>query len=164
MTKSEVIKMVLDGQKPPYVPWSFKFTEEPKLMLQQHYGVTDLDEVLGNHILQLGSDIGFFEDLGNNQFQDVFKVIWDRSIDKDIGDAKGIVHHEPTLEGYQFPNPLDPRFFANIESEIAKKPDMFRVFQIEFSLYERDVNTFKSFEDNSPLHCASQIINNSLNN
>ncbi|MFZ4544288.1 MAG: uroporphyrinogen decarboxylase family protein [Saprospiraceae bacterium] len=137
MTKREVVKMVLDGQKPPYVPWSFKFTEEPKLMLQKHYGVDDLDEVLGNHILQLGSDIGFFEDLGNDQFQDVFKVIWDRSIDKDIGDAKGIVLPEPILEGYEFPNPLDPRFFANIESEINKKPDMFRVFQIGFSLYER---------------------------
>jgi uroporphyrinogen decarboxylase len=137
MTKRDVIRMVLDGKKPPYVPWSFKFTAEPKLMLQKHYGVNDLDEVLGNHILQLGSDIGFFDDLGNNQFQDVFKVVWDRSIDKDIGDAKGIVLPEPTLENYVFPNPLDPRFFANVESEIAIKPEMFRVFQIGFSLYER---------------------------
>ena len=137
MTKREVIKAVLDGEKPPYVPWSFKFTAEPKLMLQKFYGVNDLDEVLGNHILQLGSDIGFFDDLGNDRFQDVFKVVWDRSIDKDIGDAKGIVLKEPTLNGYEFPNPLDSRFFANIESEIALKPDMFRVFQIGFSLYER---------------------------
>ena len=137
MTKREVIRIVLDGKRPPYVPWSFKFTAEPKEMLLKYYGVDDLDEVLGNHILQLGSDIGFFEDLGNDQFQDVFKVIWDRSIDKDIGDAKGIVLPAPTLEGYVFPNPLDPRFFANIESEISQKPDMFRVFQIGFSLYER---------------------------
>jgi len=137
MKKRDVVKMVLDGKKPPYVPWSFKFTEEPKHMLYNYYGVDDLDEVLGNHILQLGSDIGFFDDLGNNQFQDVFKVVWDRSIDKDIGDAKGFVLHEPTLEGYDFPDPHDPRFFANIKSEIALKPDMFRVFQIGFSLYER---------------------------
>jgi uroporphyrinogen decarboxylase len=137
MTKREVIRTVLDGKRPPYVPWSFKFTVEPKHMLCNYYGVNDLDEVLGNHILQLGSDIGFFDDLGNDQFQDVFKVVWDRSIDKDIGDAKGIVLPEPTLTGYTFPNPLDPRFFSDIESEIALKPDMFRVFQIGFSLYER---------------------------
>ncbi len=137
MTKREVIRTVLDGKRPPYVPWSFKFTVEPKQMLCNYYGVNDLDEVLGNHILQLGSDIGFFDDLGNDQFQDVFKVVWDRSIDKDIGDAKGIVLPEPTLNGYTFPNPLDPRFFSDIESEIALKPDMFRVFQIGFSLYER---------------------------
>lgn len=137
MTKREVIKMVLDGQKPPYVPWSFKFTVEPKKQLQEYYGVEDLDIPLGNHILQLGSDIGFFKHLGGDLYQDVFRVVWDRSIDKDIGNVCQTVLPEPTLEGYTFPDPLDPRFFANIESEIAAKPDMFRCFQIGFSLYER---------------------------
>jgi uroporphyrinogen decarboxylase len=135
--KREIIKLVLDHRKPPYVPWSFKFTVEPKQMLCNYYGVDDLDTVLGNHILNLGSDIGFFNDLGNNQFQDVFGVVWDRTIDKDIGDAKGIVLPEPTLTGYEFPNPHDPRFFEDIEREISNKPDMFRVFQIGFSLFER---------------------------
>jgi len=64
-------------------------------------------------------------------------VVWDRSIDKDISDAKGIVLPEPTLKGYEFPHPHDPRFFENIEPEMSKKPDMFRVFQIGFSSYER---------------------------
>ncbi|MFI3288843.1 MAG: uroporphyrinogen decarboxylase family protein [Rikenellaceae bacterium] len=137
MTKREVIKLVLDGGQPPYVPWSYKFTKEPKEMLQEYYGVEDLDPVLGNHILQLGSDIGFFTHVGGDNYQDVFKVVWDRSIDKDIGDVRSVLLPEPTLEGYEFPNPLDPRFFANIEPEIAAKPDMFRVFQIGFSLYER---------------------------
>lgn len=137
MTKREVVKCVLDGKRPPYVPWSFKFTKEPMEQLQAHYGVKDLDQPLGNHILQLGSDIGFFEHLGGDLYQDVFKVVWDRSIDKDIGDVRDTVLQEPTLDGYTFPDPLDPRFFANIESEIAAKPEMFRCFQIGFSLYER---------------------------
>ncbi|MFR9566364.1 MAG: uroporphyrinogen decarboxylase family protein, partial [Rikenellaceae bacterium] len=137
MKKRDVIKLVLDGGTPPYVPWSYKFTQEPKEMLMKYYGVDDLDPILGNHILQLGSDIGFFEQVGEDLWQDVFKVVWDRSIDKDIGDVRGTLIEEPTLEGYTFPNPLDPRFFANIEPEIEKKPDMFRVFQIGFSLYER---------------------------
>lgn len=137
MTKREIIKLVFDGGIPPYVPWSFKFTKEPLDMLKKYYGVDDIDVPIGNHILQLGSDIGFFEQVGPNLYQDVFKVVWDRSIDKDIGNVNGTVLLEPTLEGYTFPDPHDPRFFANIESEIAKKPDMFRVFQIGFSLYER---------------------------
>lgn len=136
-TKREVIKMVLDGKKPPYVPWSFKFTKEPKEQLEKYYGVNDLDVVLGNHILNLGNDYGFFDYLENDLYQDVFKVVWDRSIDKDIGNVKGCVLPEPTLAGYTFPDPHDPRFFANIEPEIAAKPDMFRLFQIGFSLYER---------------------------
>lgn len=138
MTKREVIKLVLDGKKPPYVPWSFKFTEEPKKQLEKYYSVDDLDLVLGNHILNLGSDIGFFNEIEPNMFQDVFGVVWDRSIDKDIGDPKSpYVIPEPSMEGVQLPNPHDPRFFANIESEIEKKPDLFRLFQIGFSLYER---------------------------
>lgn len=112
MTKREVVKMVLDGKKPPYVPWSFKFTKEPKEELQSHYGVEDLDVVLGNHILQLGSDIGFFEHLGGDLYQNVSKVVWDRSIDKDIGDVRSVVFPEPSLDGYAFPDSLDPRSFC----------------------------------------------------
>lgn len=137
MEKREVIKTVLEGKKPPYVPWSFKFTKEPLEQLQAHYQVEDLDPVLGNHILNLGSDIGFFENVGENLYRDVFGVVWDRSIDKDIGDVKNVVLPEPTMDGYQFPDPLDSRFFANIQPEIEAKPDMFRLFQIGFSLYER---------------------------
>jgi len=137
MTKRDVIKMVLDGKKPPYVPWSFKFTQEPSDQLKDYYGTNDLDIPLGNHILQLGSDIGFFENIGNNCFRDVFGVVWNRSIDKDIGNVKGYVLEKPTLQNYIFPDPQDPRFFSSIKSQIAAKPDMFRLFQIGFSLYER---------------------------
>ena len=44
---------------------------------------------------------------------------------------------EPTLAGYEFPDPLDRRFFADIPARIERFPDRFRVFQIGFSLYER---------------------------
>jgi len=137
MKKRDVVKMVLDGKKPPYVPWSFNFTVEPKEMLRKYYGVSDLDLVLGNHFLQLGADVGFFDQIGENLFQDVFKVVWDRSIDKDIGNIADCILAEPTLTGYTFPSPVDLRYFANIESEIALKPDLFRIFEIGFSLYER---------------------------
>jgi len=137
MEKREIIKMVLDGKKPPYVPWSFKFTDEPLKMLQEYYHEPDLDLVLGNHILNLGSDIGFFEEIEKDMLQDVFGVVWDRSVDKDIGIPRENLLEGPTLDGYTFPDPLDPRFFENINPEIEKKPDLFRVFQIGFSLYER---------------------------
>ncbi len=137
MTKREVIKKVLDGDEPPYVPWSFKFTEEPKALLEKHFNTNDLDIVLDNHILNLGSDIGFFNEVEKDMFQDVFGVVWDRSIDKDIGNVVGAKIPNPSMENYQFPDPHDPRFFANIAPEIERKPDMFRLFQIGFSLYER---------------------------
>lgn len=137
MQKREVIRLVLEGKRPPYVPWSMSFTKEAKEKLQRHYGCADIEEPLGNHLLKLGSDIGFFTDLGNDRVRDVFGVVWNRSVDKDIGNVESLVLPEPSLEGYEFPDPLDSRFFADIPAKIAMFPDRFRVFQIGFSLYER---------------------------
>ena len=137
MEKREVVRMVLEGKKPPYVPWSYKFTHEPEDVLKAHLGCEDLEKELDNHIVRVGSDIGFFEDLGADRYQDVFGVIWDRSVDKDIGVVENCLIPEPTMEGFEFPDPLDPRFFANIEEKLATYSDCFRVFELGFSLYER---------------------------
>lgn len=137
MTSRDVIRIVLSGGRPPYVPWAMGFTKEAKDKLQTHYGCADVDVPVGNHILKLGSDIGFFEDLGEHRVRDVFGVVWDRSIDRDIGNVEGCLLPEPTLRGYSFPDPLDDRFFADIPAKIAACRDRFRVFQLGFSLYER---------------------------
>ncbi|MEN8227588.1 MAG: uroporphyrinogen decarboxylase family protein [Bacteroidota bacterium] len=136
-TKREIIRMVLQGKKPPYVPWSFKFTMEPDEVLREYYQVEDLDDVLHNHILNLGSDTGFFEFLGEDCFKDAFGVVWDRSIDKDIGNPVEPVIKQPSIAGYKFPDPFEDRYFENINPRIHKHPDMFRVYPVGFSLYER---------------------------
>ena len=40
----------------------------------EHYGTDDLVTVVDNHFIELGSDIGFYDDLGNDRFKDVFGV------------------------------------------------------------------------------------------
>ena len=137
MTKREVIRAVFEGEKPPYVPWSFSFTLEAEARLAGHFGRRDLEPVLQNHLLGLGDAVGFFEDIGDDRFQDVFGVVWDRSIDKDIGIVADTVLREPSLKGYDFPDPLDRRFFDDIPQKIEALGDRFRVYQIGFSLYER---------------------------
>ncbi len=137
MDKRSVVRLVLEGKQPPYTPWSFGFTHEAEARLQEHFGVSDLEPILGNHLLGLGNGIGFFEELENDHFQDVFGVVWDRTIDKDIGNVVNQVLPQPNLRGYTFPNPLDERCFADIPDKIARYGDRYRVFQIGFSLYER---------------------------
>ncbi|MFU8772375.1 MAG: uroporphyrinogen decarboxylase family protein [Anaerolineales bacterium] len=137
MTKREVVLAVLSGERPAYVPWSCGFTLEARQKLHNHFPEVDVETALQNHLLKLGSDIGFFEPLQDDLVQDVFGVIWDRSIDKDIGNVSGCVLEKPTLHGYQFPDPLDERFFSDIPERIERYPDRFRLFQIGFSLYER---------------------------
>jgi uroporphyrinogen decarboxylase len=132
-----VVKLALEGRPPPYVPWSCGFTREAKVKLEAHFRLGDLEDTLQNHILDLGNGIGFFDPLDNDRVQDVFGVIWNRSVDKDIGTVEGCVLPEPTLKGYTFPDPLSPRFFADIPARLAHSGDRFRAFQVGFSLYER---------------------------
>jgi uroporphyrinogen decarboxylase len=153
MTKRQVVKLALDHKRPPYVPWQLGFTVEAREKLQQHFGHADLAADLQNHFLKLGVEIGRFVDIGNNRVRDHFGVTWDRSIDKDIGNVEGTVLREPTLAGYTFPDPLDPRGLAGIPKRIADRPDEFRVFEIGFSLWERAwtlrgmVNLMMDFHD-----------------
>jgi len=137
MTKREVVHQALEHRPPAYVPWHFGFTEEARDRLVAHYGVPDLDGVLGNHLLELGNGIGFFEELGDHRVRDVFGVVWDRTVDRDIGIVERPVLPGPTLEGYEMPDPLEERFFSDIPGKIAARGDCFRVYQIGFSVYER---------------------------
>jgi uroporphyrinogen decarboxylase len=137
MRPRDLIRRVLLGQTPSYVPWHCSFTQEARDKLISHYGSDDIDAALGNHLLQLGSSIGFFTDIGADRVRDVFGVTWDRSVDHDIGVVEGCVLPEPSLRGYQFPDPHDPRFFASIPDLTTRAPDRFRVFCLGFSLYER---------------------------
>ncbi|PJB63360.1 MAG: uroporphyrinogen-III decarboxylase-like protein, partial [Armatimonadetes bacterium CG_4_9_14_3_um_filter_58_7] len=137
MTKRDSVRLAIEHKRPPYVPWSLGFTHEAREKLVAHYGTEDLEGVLDNHILGLGSGVGFFEDIGNNCVRDIFGVVWDRTIDRDIGDVTGCVLPEPTLEGYTFPDPCHEMFFADIPERLDRHGDRFRVFGIGFSLYER---------------------------
>jgi len=137
MTKREVVRNVLEHKRPPYVPWNFGFTVEAKQKLLEHYGTVDLMEITGNHFLLLGEGIGYFEDIGNNRFKDIFGVVWDRTIDKDIGNVESQVLNEPDLRDISLPDPRADRYFNNIPFLLEKYPDRFRIFEIGFSLFER---------------------------
>jgi uroporphyrinogen decarboxylase len=80
MSPREVVREAVEFRRPPYVPWSFRFTREAREKLEAHYGTREIDPHIGNHILELGSDIGFFTELGNDRFRDVFGVVWDRTM------------------------------------------------------------------------------------
>ncbi|MCX7047654.1 MAG: uroporphyrinogen-III decarboxylase-like protein [Candidatus Sumerlaeota bacterium] len=137
MTKRDVVRMILEGKRPPYVPWNFTFTKEAAEKLAAHYGTPDLDTVVDNHFLALGCAFNFMEPIGNGRVRDVWDVVWNRSVDKDIGIVEGLILPEPTLKNFTPPHPLDPRFFDPIPDAIARRPDCLRVFNLDFSFFER---------------------------
>jgi uroporphyrinogen decarboxylase len=137
MNKREIVQTALNGKPVPYTPWSIRFTVEANNKLVEHYKTEDIQTAVDNHFIELGRDIGFYDNIGNDRFRDIFGVIWDKSVDKDIGNVEGCLLPEPTLEGYSFPDPHDPRFFKDIPEKLENYSDCFRLYCLGFSLYER---------------------------
>ena len=136
MNCKEVIYAVLKGEKPPYVPWSLGFTFEAKEKLFAYCKSEDLSWV-GNHFVSSGECDMQMRNLGGDCFEDAFGVIWDRSVDKDIGIVKQLLLPEPTLKNFVFPDPHNPKAFENIPMRLKTCSDRFHIFGIGFSLYER---------------------------
>ncbi|MDD5707457.1 MAG: uroporphyrinogen decarboxylase family protein [Kiritimatiellae bacterium] len=137
MTKREVVRLALEHRTPPYVPWNCGFTQEAHARLVRHYGTSALDDRIHNHILTFGSSGEVFEPIGRGRVRDTFGVVWNRSVDKDIGIIEGCVLPSPSLRGFQFPDPRVPDVYTGISERIRAAPDRFRVFAVGFSLYER---------------------------
>ncbi|MFI4912106.1 MAG: uroporphyrinogen decarboxylase family protein [Sedimentisphaeraceae bacterium JB056] len=137
MEKREVVIEALEGKEVEYTPWSFSFTQEPLTELKKHYNTDDIESVLGNHLLSLGNPCGCFENIGNDHFRDIFGVVWDRTTDKDIGVVSGCVLPEPTTKDLVLPDPCDEAFHKGVKERIESNSDMFRVYPIGFSLFER---------------------------
>ena len=137
MTKREVIACALKGNKPPYVPWHFVFSTGAAEKLSAHFGEDDLKILADNHLIRMGSVLGFMTDLGDNCVQDHFGVVWDRSIDKTFGYIKNPVLEKPILRGFEFPFSHAPRFVEDFPEKIDCYGDRFRVFNLGLSLFER---------------------------
>lgn len=147
MNKREVVKAVLEGRKPPYVPWNYYFTVNAQGPLLEHFGSREaFERVLQNHFVEVRNRFGFYDTDRPDHFRDAWGVVWDRTLDKDIGNVANRVLSEPTLDGYVLPDPLDPRIYAPIKDAFAANPDCFRVFRMSMTLWERGW-TLRGMED-----------------
>ena len=77
MNKREVISRVLDGKRPPYVPWSLGFTHDARVKLVEAVGEKPLEALLDDHFMSFCDNLGGFTDMGNGRSRDSFGVVWD---------------------------------------------------------------------------------------
>jgi len=85
MIKRDVVKLAIEGKPCPYVPWHCTFTVPATERLRRHFGTADIDAAIDNHFVKLGSDIGFFTDLGNDRFRDYFGDDWGQQLGLQMG-------------------------------------------------------------------------------
>ena len=98
------------------VLYNFDFTRDMRRRLQEHFGQDDVDEAVGNYILQInvGSNAGpevnrvaarLFKPLCDDKFQDEFCVRWDKSGGDDIGVPVNQVMYEQDVDLLILPDP-----------------------------------------------------------
>jgi uroporphyrinogen decarboxylase len=138
MTRRERVTMALDHQEPDIVPYHITFTIPILEQLRRHTGRKDIDSLTGNHLAiynPVAPDA--WVEVEPNTWRDQFGVIWDRTIDKDIGNVANCCLPEPTLDGCQLPDPHDPRRYDRYEEFCRTHADAFVLNEIGFSLFER---------------------------
>ncbi|NQT19844.1 MAG: uroporphyrinogen-III decarboxylase-like protein [Planctomycetes bacterium] len=138
MTKRDVVIDALEFRPPAYVPWSWGMTIDCAEKVKEHLGIDDLGEFYDNHFISFTSSGHVWEDLGNGKVKDVYGVVWDRTIDKDIGTPCDWPIKQPAdLDSCVWPDTVDDEWYAHIPAGIAASPDLFSTYCVDFSLFER---------------------------
>jgi uroporphyrinogen decarboxylase len=138
MTKRDVVIEALNFRPPPYVPWAWEPTLRCAERLRGHLKGDDLGPFLDTHFLDLGAGIGRFVPVDENHVRDIYGVVWDRTVDKDIGTPLDWPIKRPEdLAGYRWPDATEDGWYAEIPGRMKAHPHLFSRYLLGFSLYER---------------------------
>jgi uroporphyrinogen decarboxylase len=136
ITPRECVWQSIRHQQPDHIPWHFGCTIPTRIKLENYYGTTNLDEALDQHIVKIRARL-YGKEISPGFYQDEFGVVWNRTIDKDIGNVVEYIIKERSLKGVAFPDPHNPARLQALSAFIDKNPNRFRLVSIGFSLFER---------------------------
>ena len=137
MTKKQVVLDAINFRKPAYVPWSWSPTEGCAERLKEYLGVENLREFIDDHFGHVGGN-WVMQPIDDGHVKDPYGVVWDITVDKDIGTPCDWPIKEPgDLDRYQFPDMVGGDWDANFRRTLATMPDVLSHYDIGFSLFER---------------------------
>ncbi len=138
MTKREVVIEALRFRPPPYVPWHIRLTAGCAERLRRHLGQEDLEGFLDNHMFDVRCRLRSFDQVDATRVRDRYGVVWDRSIDQDIGTPCSWPIRTPKdLERYRFPDAAEESLYAGLTETVAGKKTLFRRYSLAMCLFER---------------------------
>ena len=148
LTRKEAIRKVLSFEPVSPVPYNLDFTKDMRATLQEHFGQEDVDEAVGNYMLQInvGSNAGaevnrvagaLMKPLGDDCYEDEFGVVWDKSGGDDIGVPKNKVLAEPDADLLTVPDASDPMRWQGYEDVLATAGDRYMLVCFSSPLYQR---------------------------
>jgi uroporphyrinogen decarboxylase len=141
LTPRERVLMAIRHEQPDRVPWHFTFTQPARDKLQSYYGTTrwdDVLDVLGNHFAAYRPQLpGEWLESLPGRWRDEFGVVWNRTVDQDIGVVENYQLPTRSLETLRLPDPHDPARWKGLPAFAAANADRFRYVSVPFSLFER---------------------------
>jgi uroporphyrinogen decarboxylase len=120
------------------VPWHFPCTIPTRIKLEKYYGTTDLTAALDQNMVKFSARANQpAVEIRPDIFRDEFGVVWNRTVDKDIGAVEEFLLKDRSIKGFKFPNPHDPSRTTAMATFTQAHPSRFRLFSFSFSLFER---------------------------
>jgi uroporphyrinogen decarboxylase len=135
ITPRERVLTALAHQQPDAAPWQIDLTSDARSNLAAYLGDPEFLPKLGNHLA--GCEDGYFIEIRPGFWQDRYGIVWNRTIDHDIGNVEEYLLPEPTLAHYRFPKPDLERNAQKYQTMIANNPTKFRFAGVGFSMFER---------------------------
>ena len=140
MTRKERVYQAINHQEADKVPWQISLTIPAAQSLAAAVGCSphELDDWIGNHLYSVepyAADA--WQEIKPGYWRDEFGVVWNRTVDPDIGVIENYQLADRSMDGYQFPDPEAPARWERFEAELEKRGDCYTVCSIGFSLFER---------------------------
>ncbi len=138
MTARQLVEAALRHEETERIPYDFMFTPPAEETLQQHYATDDLQTYLDINLYLYGcADKPLYAspDEYGPTITDQFGVVWATS---DIDRGYPVEHPlpEPTLAGYEFPDPWEAARWKPVAEAARQHRDQFRIAVIG-DLWER---------------------------
>ncbi|MEA1996498.1 MAG: hypothetical protein U9N45_02625, partial [Gemmatimonadota bacterium] len=88
MNPRERVLKALAHEEPDICPWHMCFTIPAREKLTDYLGTDDLERAVGNHFAKIEAvPDGAWQETEPDFWRDEFGVVWDRALDKDIGNV-----------------------------------------------------------------------------
>lgn len=137
MTPRQVVLDAIRFRPPAYVPWSWSPTEGCAQRLKEFLGVGRLGEFIDDHFGHVG-DNGWMAKVDATHVRDAYGVVWDVSVDRDIGTPCEYPIRQPSdLVRYRWPDKTGGGWKEGIRRNLAALSDRLTHYDVGFSLFER---------------------------
>ena len=136
--RKQVVEDALQFRRPAYVPWAWTMTAQCARRVRKHLDVEDLAGFVASHFRDIRSPVRRYDPVDANHVRDTYGVVWDRSIDEDIGTPVDWPLKKPEdLDRYEFPDAHSDDVYVGVAADRRRHSGLFCRFRVGLALYER---------------------------